>query len=186
MVDSDNNSILLDNSQHSNPKCPFRLKKSYSVALKPEHSVNQERPRSNSHISFNYRPEFVPKPKPKPTNVNPSPMQLCRRITSFSSNSRIEFDCISSDSLSYSEETQPFSPIEDDSSEVNDLRKEMKKSKKSIWKKHIQKQEEKNWLYHSCDNSGRKTMSSHSNLSILGILESAASEKVNLRQSSLY
>ena len=55
-----------------------------------------------------------------------------------------------------------------------------------MWKKHIQKQEEKTWLYQSCDNSGRKTVSTHSNLSILGILESAVKEKVSLRQSSLY
>ena len=76
MVDSNN--ILLDNSQHSNPKCPFQIIKSFS------NPTIQERPRSNSHISFNCRPEFVPKPKPKPTDVNPSPMTLCRRITSTS------------------------------------------------------------------------------------------------------
>ena len=84
MVDSDANTIHLEDT---NIKCPFRLKKSYSVALKPEHPVNQERPRSNSHIFFNYRPEFVPKPKPKPTNVNPSPMELCRKISPNVSNS---------------------------------------------------------------------------------------------------
>lgn len=65
---------------------------------------------------------------------------------------------------------------------IDDLLKKEKK-KKSIWKKHILKLEENNWLY---DNSGRKTMIIHSNLSILGILESAAKDKVKLRQSSLY
>lgn len=219
MVDSDANTIRLEDS---NIKCPFRLKKSYSVALKPEHPVNQERPRSNSHISFNCRPEFVPKPKPKATNVNPSPMKLCRKISPNVSNSGIEYECMScpdsDNELSYSEETQPFSQIEDDSNAVNELRKEMmkirtstqdekisneyesvlkiddllneekrkKKKAKSIWKKHIQKQEEKSWLYQSCDNSGRRTVSTHSNLSILGILESAVKEKVSLRQSSIY
>lgn len=101
MVDSNN--ILLDNSQHSNPKCPFHIIKSFS------NPTIQERPRSNSHISFNCRPEFVPKPKPKPTDVNPSPMTLCRRITSTSSNGKIEFDTIScpesNNEFSNSEET---------------------------------------------------------------------------------
>lgn len=120
MVDSNN--ILLDNSQHSNPKCPFHMIKSFS------NPTIQERPRSNSHISFNCHPEFVPKPKPKPTDVNPSPMTLCRRITSTSSN-----DCISypenNNEFSNSEEIQPFSPMEYELNTVNELRKGMIKNK---------------------------------------------------------
>lgn len=83
---------------------------------------------------------------------------------------------------------------------IDDLINQEKKRKKtnSLWKKHIIKQEEKNWLNKSCGcgNGGidgrnplklKKTLSG--NFSILGILESAANEKVNhidLRQSSIY
>ena len=69
------------------------------------------------------------------TNVNPSPMKLCRKISPNVSNSGIEYECMScpdsDNELSYSEETQPFSPIEDDSNAVNELRKEMMKIRTS-------------------------------------------------------
>lgn len=232
----------------------LKIKKSLSGKFCPETypskgsedlEIIPDRVRSNSHFSFYCRPEFVPKPRPKPTAVKPSPMKLSRKIFCNSTIKKLSIlndyhinslDCLScpdndseDDCSSFSIETLPFSPPEDNrSSKVEILRKEMvkvrtstqdekspneyecilkiddlinkKKRKKanSPWKKHIIKQEEKNWLNKSCecgngeiDGRGplkiKKTLSG--NFSILGILESAANEKVNhiyLRQSSIY
>ena len=67
-----------------------------------------------------------------------------------------------------------------------------KKKSKSVWKKHIQQQDqERNWFHNSycpeTENSLklRKTVSG-GNFSIIKILESAANEKKSLHQSNFY
>lgn len=232
------------------PTQKLKLKKSISVRFQQETFAKKqndikesipERIRSNSHMSFQYRPEFVPKPKPKPTKVNPSPMKLCKKnfLSRHKSNGNIiqnlrkdvlEIDEISNDSLSLSGDNNSLNLNEDDSdieeqsevTNVSKIRKELnlddednikpqcvddyddvlnidalvqqggkKKKSKSVWKKHIQQQDqERNWIHYSyCPETDslklRKTVSG-GNLSIIKILESAANEKKSLHQSNFY
>ena len=232
------------------PTQKLKLKKSISVRFQQETFAKKqndikesipERIRSNSHMSFQYRPEFVPKPKPKPTKVNPSPMKLCKKnfLSRHKSNGNIiqnlrkdvlEIDEISNDSLSLSGDNNSLNLDEDDNdieeqsevTNVSKIRKELnlddednvkpqcvddyddvlnidalvqqggkKKKSKSVWKKHIQQQDqERNWIHNSyCPETDslklRKTVSG-GNFSIIKILESAANEKKSLHQSNFY
>ena len=230
------------------PTQKLKLKKSISVRFQQETFAKKqndikesipERIRSNSHMSFQYRPEFVPKPKPKPTKVNPSPMKLCQKnfLSRHKSNGNIiqnlrkdvlEIDEISNDSLSLSGDNNSLNLDEDDNdieeqsevTNVSKIRKELnlednikpqcvddyddvlnidalvqqggkKKKSRSVWKKHIQQQDqERNWIHNSyCPEKDslklRKTVSG-GNFSIIKILESAANEKKSLHQSNFY
>lgn len=234
----------------------LRVKKSLSVVL-PKKEASEEKVelvRCNSHTTFQYHPDFVPRPKPKKTEVVVSPMKLCRKKCCENANTNIindylanTVDCNScpdsedeqflfDDEDSLSEETQPFSPVEETS--LNIVRKEMvktrttqnpeklsneyenilkiddfinesnnyynnKRKRKSMFKKHIVKQEEDNFIRMSGgidllqSKSARlsdvsKTISRNTvgqqgrNFSLLGILESAANEVNNsksLRES---
>lgn len=232
------------------PTQKLKLKKSISVRFQQETFAKKqndikesipERIRSNSHMSFQYRPEFVPKPKPKPTKVNPSPMKLCKKnfLSRHKSNGNIiqnlrkdvlEIDEISNDSLSLSGDNNSLNLSEDDNdieeqsevTNVSKIRKELnlddednikpqcvddyddvlnidalvqqggkKKKSKSVWKKHIQQQDqERNWIHNSyCpekDNLKLRKTISGGNFSIIKILESAANEKKSLHQSNFY
>lgn len=235
-----------------------RVKKSLSVVLPKKESseTKVEIVRCNSHTTFQYHPEFVPHPKPKKAEVFVSPMKLCRKKYCKNANTNIindylanTVDCNScpdsgdeefllEDEDSLSEETQPFSPVDEIS--LNVVRKEMVKTRntqcpeklsneyenilkiddfinesnnyynnkpkrKSMFKKHIVKQEENNFIRMSGgidllqSKSGRlsdvsKTVSRNTvgqqgrNFSLLGILESAANEVNNSKslRESLY
>lgn len=239
----------LPSAMQPKPTQKLKLKKSISVRFQQETFAKKqndikesipERIRSNSHMSFQYRPEFVPKPKPKPTKVNPSPMKLCKKnfLSRHKSNWNViqnlrkdvlEIDQISNDSLSLSGDNNSLKLDEDDNdieeevTNVSKIRKELnlddednlkpqcvddyddvlnidalvqqggkKKKSKSVWKKHIQQQDqERNWFHNSycpeTENSLklRKTVSG-GNFSIIKILESAANEKKSLHQSNFY
>lgn len=230
------------------PTQKLKLKKSISVPFQQETFAKKqndikesipERIRSNSHMSFQYRPEFVPKPKPKPTKVNPSPMKLCKKnfLSRHKSNGNIiqnlrkdvlEIDEISNDSLSLSGDNNSLNLDEDDNdieeqsevTNVSKIRKELnlddednikpqcvddyddvlnidalvqqggkKKKSKSVWKKHIQQQDQERIHNSYCPETDslklRKTISG-GNFSIIKILESAANEKKSLHQSNFY
>lgn len=243
------NPVTFSLDQKPPTKQKLKLKKSISVRFQQETFAKKtndikesipERVRSNSHMSFQCRPEFVPKPRPKPTKVNPSPMKLCKKnfLSRHKSNDMCkdvpETDEVLDDSLSLSGDNNSLVLDDDDNdneekdnevTNVAKIRKELnldeednnkknpcvdddydnilnidalvqaggkKKKSRSVWRKHIQKQdEERNWLHNSyCpeeENSLkiRKTVSG-GNFSIIKILESAANEKKSLHQSNFY
>ena len=131
----------LPSAMQPKPTQKLKLKKSISVRFQQETFAKKqndikesipERIRSNSHMSFQDRPEFVPKPKPKPTKVNPSPMKLCKKnfLPRHKSNWNViqnlrkdvlEIDKISNDSLSLSGDNNSLKLDEDD----NDIEEEV-------------------------------------------------------------
>ena len=132
----------------------FNLKKELSGQLQIESEDNfknyfspiNDRQRSQTYISFNYKPEDVPKLKPKKINEKVSPMKLC--IKSFGNNNFNErftneilfeyqnnlIECLScpaenDDSFDLND---TLDCTNEENSYVNELRKEMKVVKNNI------------------------------------------------------
>jgi hypothetical protein len=132
----------------------FDLKTELSGQLKIESEENfknffspiKDRQRSQTYISFNYKPEDVPKLKPKKINEKVSPMKLC--IKSFGNNNfnerftneiLFEYQNNLIECLSCPDENDDSFDLNDtldctneENSYVNELRKEMKVVKNNI------------------------------------------------------
>ena len=132
----------------------FDLKTELSGQLKIESEKNfknffspiKDRQRSQTYISFNYKPEDVPKLKPKKINEKVSPMKLC--IKSFGNNNfnerftneiLFEYQNNLIECLSCPDENDDSFDLNDtldctneENSYVNELRKEMKVVKNNI------------------------------------------------------
>ena len=132
----------------------FDLKTELSGQLKIESEENfknffspiKDRQRSQTYISFNYKPEDVPKLKPKKINEKVSPMKLC--IKSFGNNNfnerftneiLFEYQNNLIECLSCPDENEDSFDLNDtldctneENSYVNELRKEMKVVKNNI------------------------------------------------------
>ena len=124
-------SMILESSEDESS---FSQKKQKSFSIKQQvpygPDFSKRALRSNSHMCFAYRPEFVPRPRPKNYEISPSPMILSKKRLNFdfSKNETFYFDSLSDNNISENE-TEEFSYKKDDYGRLSETRKEMFKFK---------------------------------------------------------